>query len=186
MKPVLRLAAAALVAALVCGVIPLGQAAAQMAKLQGTYLLDDPAALPKIKKAVDKVADQMGFFAASIARDRLMEANKPAQKLVITVSGNEVTTQFDNDQAIRTTADGSTVDWTRDNGEKVRVTTTWQGHDIDARRLEQGRDTHQQLQPRCHRQCPHPGRGDHQRAPAAAADLSADLSAQRLGGAGKA
>jgi hypothetical protein len=130
MKPISRLAAAGVVAALVCGVIPLGQAAAQMAKLQGTYLLDDPAAMPKIKKAVDKVADQMGFFAASIARDRLMEANKPAQKLVITVSGNEATTQFDNDQAIRTTADGSTVDWTRDNGEKVRVTTSWQGETL--------------------------------------------------------
>ncbi len=127
MKPIFRLAAAGLVAMLVCGLFPLSQAAAQMAKLQGSYLLDDPSALPKIKKAVNQVADQMGFFAASIARDRLMEANKPAQKLVITVSGNEVTTQFDNDQAIRTTADGSTVDWTRDNGEKVRVTTTWQG-----------------------------------------------------------
>jgi hypothetical protein len=127
MKPNFRLAAAGLVAMLVCGLVPLSQAAAQMAKLQGTYLLGDPAAMPKIKKAVDKVADQMGFFAASIARDRLMEANKPAQKLVITVSGNEVTTHFDNDQAIRTIADGSTVDWTRDNGEKVRVTTTWQG-----------------------------------------------------------
>jgi hypothetical protein len=127
MKHILRLAAAALVAALLCGVIPLGQAEAQMAKLQGTYLIDDPSALPKIKKAVNQVADQMGIFVASIARDRLMEANKPAQKLVITVSGNEVTTQFDNDQAIRTTADGSTVDWTRDNGEKVRVTTSWIG-----------------------------------------------------------
>jgi hypothetical protein len=130
MKRILRLAAATLVAALLCGVIPLGQAQAQMAKLQGTYRLDDPAALPKIKKAVNQVAEQMGFFAASIARDRLMEANKPAQKLVITVSGNEVTTQFDNDQAIRTTADGSTVEWTRDNGEKVRVTTSWQGETL--------------------------------------------------------
>ena len=45
MKPIFRLGAAALVAALVCGVIPLGQAAAQMAKLQGTYLLDDPGAM---------------------------------------------------------------------------------------------------------------------------------------------
>jgi len=127
MKPVLRLSAAIVFAALAFGLIPAGEAMAQMAKLQGTYLLGDPAALPKIKRAVDKVADQMGFFAASIARDRLMEANKPAQRLVITVSGNEVTTQFDNDQAIRTVADGSTVEWTRDNGEKVKVTTTWQG-----------------------------------------------------------
>lgn len=127
MQPILRLAGAGLVAVLVCGVIPLGQAAVQIAQLQGTYLLDDPAAMPKIKRAVDKVADQMGLFAASIARDRLMEANKPPQKLVITVSGNEVTTQFDDDQAIRTNADGSTVGWTRSNGEKVRVTTRWQG-----------------------------------------------------------
>jgi len=126
MKPVLRLSAATFFAALAFGVIPLGQATAQEAKLQGTYVLDDPAALPKVKTAVNKVAEQMGFFAASIARDRLMEANKPAQRLVITVSGNQVTTQFDNDQAIRSNADGSTIDWTRDNGEKVRVTTTWQ------------------------------------------------------------
>ena len=87
MRSIFRLAAAGLVAVLVCGVIPLGQATAQMTNFQGTYLLDDPAAMPKIKRAVDKVADQMGLFAASIARDRLMEANKPAQKLVITVSG---------------------------------------------------------------------------------------------------
>ena len=84
MKPVLRLPAAIVFAALAFGLIPPGEAMAQMAKLQGTYLLGDPAALPKIKRAVDKVADQMGFFAASIARDRLMEANKPAQRLVIT------------------------------------------------------------------------------------------------------
>jgi hypothetical protein len=127
MKPVLRLSAAIFFAALAFGIIPLSQAVAQVAKLQGTYSLDDPAALPKVKTAVNKVAEQMGFFAASIARDRLMEANKPAQRLVITVSGDQVTTQFDNDQAIRSNADGSTIDWTRDNGEKVRVTTTWQG-----------------------------------------------------------
>ena len=130
MKPVLRLSAAICFAALAFGVIPRGPGGHANGEAAGHYTLDDPAALPKIKRAVDKVADQMGFFAASIARDRLMEANKPAQKLVITVSGNEVTTQFDNDQAIRTIADGSTVEWTRDNGEKVKITTTWQGETL--------------------------------------------------------
>ncbi len=87
MKPVLRLSAAIFFAALAFGLIPPAEAVTQLEKLQGTYRLDDPAAMSTIKRAVDKVADQMGFFAASIARDRLMEANKPAQKLGITVSG---------------------------------------------------------------------------------------------------
>jgi hypothetical protein len=122
-----RLGAAALLAAVVCAVVPLAAARAQAPNLAGDYLLDDPTAIPDIKKAVNKVADQMGFFAASIARDRLMEANKPAGMIVISMTGNEVTTQFDQDQPIRTPADGSTIDWTRDNGEKVKVTTSWEG-----------------------------------------------------------
>jgi len=126
MKSIFRLGAAALLAALVCGVLPL-TASAQAPNLAGRYFLDDPTAMPKIRKAVGKVADQMGLFAASIARDRLMAANKPAGMVVISIEGNEVTTQFDQDQPIKTPVDGSAVDWTRDNGEKVKITTSWEG-----------------------------------------------------------
>jgi hypothetical protein len=127
MKSFFRLGAAALLAAVVCAVGPLATARAQAPNLAGSYLLDDPTAVPDIKKAVDKVADQMGFFAASVARDRLIAANKPAGMIVIAMAGNEVTTRFDQDQPIRTPADGSTIDWTRDDGEKVKVTTSWMG-----------------------------------------------------------
>jgi hypothetical protein len=105
----------------------MAQAAPNMSVLQGSYVLDDPSAMENIETAVDRVADRMGFLVAGIARGRLMDANKPAQRIFISVAGNEVTTQLDQDQAIRTSANGATVDWTRDNGEKVRVTTSWQG-----------------------------------------------------------
>ena len=119
MRYVLQLAAILVVASM-------AQAAPNLPALQGSYVLDDPSAMENIETAVDRVADRMGFLVAGIARGRLMDANKPAQRIVISVAGDEVTTQLDQDQPIRTPA-GATVDWTRDNGEKVRVTTSWQG-----------------------------------------------------------
>jgi len=127
MKSIFRLGAAGLLAVLLCAVLSPGSAWPQMPNLAGRYHLDDPAAMQNIRKAVDKVADRMGFLIAPIAHDRLMDANQPAQQIVISMAGNEVTVQFDQDQPITGPADGSTIDWTRDDGEKVRVTTVWQG-----------------------------------------------------------
>ena len=127
MKSIFRLGAAGLLAVLLCAVLSPGSAWPQMPNLAGRYHLDDPAAMQNIRKAVDKVADRMGFLIAPIAHDRLMDANQPAQQIVISMAGNAVTVQFDQDQPITGPADGSTIDWTRDDGEKVRVTTVWQG-----------------------------------------------------------
>jgi hypothetical protein len=128
LKSILRLGAAGLLlAALLGGLLSPVSAWAQVPNLAGSYHLDDPAAMQKIRKAVDKVTDRMGFLIASIAHDRLMDANQPAQQIVISMAGNKVTVQFDQDQPITGPADGSTIDWTRDNGEKVKVTTVWQG-----------------------------------------------------------
>jgi hypothetical protein len=126
MRSSLRLGAAGLLAVLL-GILSPVSAWSQVANLAGKYNLDDPAAMQKIRKAVDKVADRMGFLIAPIAHDRLMDANQPAQQIVISMAGNEVTVQFDQDQPITGPADGSTIDWTRDDGEKVRVTTVWHG-----------------------------------------------------------
>ena len=127
MKSIFRLGAAGLLAVLLCAVLSPGSAWPQMPNLAGRYHLDDPAAMQNIRKAVDKVADRMGFLIAPIAHDRLMDANQPARQIFISMAGNEVTVQFDQDQPITGPADGSTIDWTRDDGEKVRVTTVWQG-----------------------------------------------------------
>ena len=127
MKSIFRLGAAGLLAVLLGAILSPGSAWPQMPNLAGRYHLDDPAAMQNIRKAVDKVADRMGFIVGPIAHDRLMDANQPAQQIVISMAGNEVTVQFDHDQPITGPADGSTIDWTRDDGEKVRVTTVWQG-----------------------------------------------------------
>ena len=127
MQSISRLGAAGLLAVLLGAILSPGSAWPQVANLGGSYHLDDPAAMQNIRKAVDKVADRMGFIVGPIAHDRLMDANQPAQRIVISMAGNEVTVQFDQDQPITGPADGSTIDWTRDDGEKVRVTTVWQG-----------------------------------------------------------
>ena len=127
MQSISRLGAAGLLAVLLGAILSPGSAWPLVAYLGGSYHLDDPAAMQNIRKAVDKVAVRMGFIVGPIAHDRLMDANQPAQQIVISMAGNEVTVQFDHDQPITGPADGSTIDWTRDDGEKVRVTTVWQG-----------------------------------------------------------
>lgn len=127
MKSILRLGVAGLLVVLLGAILSPGSAWCQVANLAGSYHLDDPMAMQNIRKAVDKVADRMGFIVGPIAHDRLMDANQPAQQIVISMAGNAVTVQFDQDQPITGPADGSTIDWTRDDGEKVRVTPVWQG-----------------------------------------------------------
>jgi hypothetical protein len=105
---------------------PIGGVSAQGPSLQGTYLLDSGAS-QDIRKAIDKVAGQMGFLAAPVARKRLMATNPPVHKLVISYTDKDVSIQADDGAAVTTPADGTPVEWTRENGETVKVSTVWDG-----------------------------------------------------------
>jgi hypothetical protein len=118
---------AALATMLVWAVIqPPRQAHAQASSLQGTYDLDGGAS-QDIGKAIDKVAGQMSFLAAPVARKRLMATNPPVRRITISYTDKDVTIQADGGAALRTPADGTPIDWTREGGEKVKVSTIWEG-----------------------------------------------------------
>jgi hypothetical protein len=119
--------AAAFATMLVCALIhPLSGASAQTPSLQGTFTLDSGAS-QDIKKAVDKVADQMNFIKAPIARRRLMASNPPVNKLAISFSGQDVTIQAGDNAALTTRTDGTPIDWTGEDGEQLKVSTVWAG-----------------------------------------------------------
>jgi hypothetical protein len=99
---------------------PPRQAHAQVPSLQGTYDLDGGAS-QDIGTAIDKVADAMSFLAAPMARKRLMATNPPVRRITISYTDKEVTIQADGGAALRTPADGTPIDWTREGGETVKV-----------------------------------------------------------------
>lgn len=129
-EPTMRLYASALYIALLCGgsLLPLGSSHArtpQTPQLQGTYTLD-AAASDDVRKAIDIAVRGMGWPKEGFARSRLEKTNLPPyQRVVIQlepgVTGVSITT--DKRAPIRTSADGTPIDWTREDKEKFKVST---------------------------------------------------------------
>ncbi len=93
--------------------------------LQGTYTLDT-AASDDIEKAIEAAVE--GMFFKSVARKRLRKVNVPPyQRIVISYTQTEVNITTDRRAAIKTPANGRPVNWTRENGEKFKVSTVWEG-----------------------------------------------------------
>ena len=127
MKTVIRSTVVALAIMLVSAVgNPPGRAMAQAPNLAGNYTFDAGAS-QSIKAAVDKVADQMSFLIRGIVKDRLMAANPPISTVAIVLAGNDATITWNGSMSVKTSTDGTPVDWTAPDGEKGKLSTVWGG-----------------------------------------------------------
>ncbi|HET7233709.1 MAG TPA: hypothetical protein VFJ16_27110 [Longimicrobium sp.] len=116
-----------LLLALAALALPLGAAAnAQEASMRGTFTLDR-AHSDDINRAIESAVSKMSFITRPIARGRLRRTNAAYQRVVINYTQTEVSTTFDQRRAIVSPANGTPVQWTREDGEKFSLSTEWQG-----------------------------------------------------------
>lgn len=89
--------------------------------VQGSFALENAAtASDKVKKAIEEAVRPLMFLARGPARDYLKKTNIPYQKIVIWCSQKEVSITTDQRAPIRT-SNGESLDWTREDGEKFKV-----------------------------------------------------------------
>lgn len=98
--------------------------AAQDGAWLGTWRL---GSAPDIQAIIEKCTEEMSFIKRPIARARLKKLNPAYQRLVIARSGGDFTLQFDARQPISVPANGGAIPWTREDGEKFRVSVKPQG-----------------------------------------------------------
>lgn len=126
----MRLNASVLYIGLLCGSTLLSLSSSyaqtpQTPQLQGTYTLD-AAASDNVRKAIEITVRGMRWPRQGFARNRLQKTNLPPyQRVVIqlepSITGVSITT--DKRAPIRTSADGTPIDWTREDKEKFKVST---------------------------------------------------------------
>jgi hypothetical protein len=118
------LAAAAVVAAWTSGL-----AQAQSPGLQGTYVNELQSKDP-IDAAIQASIAKMNFIARPIARSRLRKTNPPFRRVEIARTEQEISVAFDAGKPVRMPADGTTIQWTRDDGEVFDVAADWRGDQL--------------------------------------------------------
>jgi len=104
--------------------VPAEGRAQTSASLDGTYTYD-AAASDNLNQAIDAAVRDMNFALRPVARGRLRKTNQPYQRLRISQDAQQVSVVMDGRDAIVTPANGTVVDWTREDGEKLKVSTEW-------------------------------------------------------------
>jgi len=109
--------------------VALPLAGSQGPSLNGSYTLQ-PELSGSVTGAVASAVAEMNFIIRPIARRRLEQTNRPAQKVRISLSASIHEIQFDARSPIRTPADGRAIPWTREDGERFMVRTTMGASDL--------------------------------------------------------
>jgi hypothetical protein len=107
----------------VCGALVVGSStpvAAQNDSLSGTYRLDEVDS-DNISAAIDVAVGKLNFLTRPIARGKLKKINPAYRKITIAASPNEISVAVDDQPALRTPANGTSVVWVDPGGEKVNV-----------------------------------------------------------------
>lgn len=78
-----------------------------------------------VDQAIDRAVAGLNFLFRPIGRHRLRKTNAPYQKLLLEISGDQIAITRDDNPPIRTPADGTSVSWTREDGEVMKVSTAW-------------------------------------------------------------
>lgn len=105
--------------------LPLLSAGPHSADLAGTYRLDRQAS-DDIDQAIDNVVSKMNFFVRTIARRRLHKTNPRIQQLIISFPDTRLSVANDGHPAMVVPLGGTSVKWTRDDGETFDVRATLQ------------------------------------------------------------
>lgn len=100
------------------------------ASLNGTFVYDS-AASDDVKKAIDGAVAQMNFLIRPVARGRLRKASPLYQRMTISHTPQQVTITMDARPSVVTPADGTPVEVTRENGEKLKVSTEWENSALE-------------------------------------------------------
>jgi hypothetical protein len=94
--------------------------------LQGTYTLV-PEQSDDVGQAIQNTVAQLNFLFRPIARGRLTKTNKPYQRVILSLSPDEISIITDLRAPIKTNPAGAPIKWTREDGEIFDVSTVWDG-----------------------------------------------------------
>ena len=94
--------------------------------LQGTFLNEQQSA-KTIETAIEAAVAKMNFIKRPIARSRLKKTNEAHRRLEIGIGRSEINVAFDGHKPVQMPADGSTIRWTREDGETFDVNAAWDG-----------------------------------------------------------
>ena len=92
--------------------------------IEGVYTID-PSASDDINAAIETAVAPMNFIVRSVARGRLKKTNPAYQRIAISRSANEIVVVLDTRKPIRMPTDGSSIKWTREDGEKFDLKAEW-------------------------------------------------------------
>jgi hypothetical protein len=95
---------------------------AQASAFVGTYTLNQRAS-DNVERAINEAGSHVMFLIRGIARSRMRSTNVAYHRVTIAEPGNEFTIQYDQRAPIHTPANGTAVQWTREDGEKMQVST---------------------------------------------------------------
>jgi hypothetical protein len=95
--------------------------------LQGTFLNEQQSATT-IETAIEPTVAKMNFIKRPIARSRLKKTNEAHRRVEIDIGGSEIGIAFDGRKPVQMPADGSTIRWTRDDGETFEVNAKFDGN----------------------------------------------------------
>jgi hypothetical protein len=98
---------------------------AQSRPLQGTFAYDAQAS-DDVEEAIRVATGRMNFALRGIARGRLRRTNEPYRQVTLAHTTSNVTITTDARAPIVTPATGSAIRWTREDGEVLDVSTTWE------------------------------------------------------------
>lgn len=129
---------ASLLAAAVLVAAPVVAARAQAGSIAGTFTLDR-AASDNVEQAINGAVKEMNFITRPIARGRLQKTNQPYGRVVIASSGGNTVVTIDQKAPRSAPSNGTPVDWTREDGEKFKLSMAWpSGHLVETFKAEDG------------------------------------------------
>jgi RNase P/RNase MRP subunit p29 len=94
--------------------------------LQGTFV-NEQQSTTTIETAIETAVAKMNFIKRPIARSRLKKTNEAHRRVEIEIGGGQISVAFDGRKPVQMPADGSTIRWTREDGETFDVHAAWDG-----------------------------------------------------------
>jgi hypothetical protein len=94
--------------------------------LQGTFVNEQQSA-KTIETAIETTVAKMNFIKRPIARSRLKKTNEAHRRVEIGIGRDQISVAFDGRKPVQMPADGSTIKWTRADGETFDVNASWDG-----------------------------------------------------------
>jgi hypothetical protein len=100
-------------------------ARAQTSSLEGVYSASADQS-ERVNAAIEKAVAAMNFIKRPIARGRLKKTNPSYRQISIVRSDVQIEIQFDDRAPVQMPANGSSVKWTREDGETFDVNADWE------------------------------------------------------------